>query len=208
MAASIRTSSARTTVRTISLRPMPDQPPRRRQVLGPPPLGWHSRPRHRRQLLRQVPPRRHPARREPMGFRAMLHPTAACIRIYLARTVSLLGLRPLRPRRRSLSHHTGYRPMPALTAVSIRYCSAQKTPRRGHRMGPRRLPLPDRPHRRPSKSRQARRARASCETYRAGRRVGAAVTGRAARNLLRSALARRGALKPTPLGHGAAGITP
>jgi hypothetical protein len=175
---------------------MPEQPPRRRQVLGPPPLGWR-RPPHPRDLPRLVPSRRQPARRDPMGFRATLDPMAACIRIFLARMVSPPGLRPPRPRRRSLSHRMGFRPMPARTAVCIRFCSAQKTPRRRHRMRPRRLRLPDQPHRLPTNGRQAHRARANCEC-RVARRVNPLVAGSTARNVLRSAIARRAALKPAP----------
>ena len=186
---------------------MPTRPPRRRQVLGPPAWGWR-RPRHPRQLPRRVPSRRHPARRDPMGFRAMPDPMVACIRIFLARTVSPPGLPPLHPRRRSVPHRTGFRPMPARTAVCIRFCSAQKTTRRRHRMRPRRLRLPDQPHRPPTnRTGKPHGACASCETCGAARRVDPSV-GRAARNLLRSDMARRAALRPAPLGSRPAGITP
>src|SRR5215472_9603185 len=128
---------------------MPEQPPRRRQVLAPPPLGWRSQ-RRPRQVLRPVLSRRRPERRYPMGFQAMRDPMAACIRIFLARTVMPPGLRPLRPRSRSLPHHMGFRPTRARMAVCIRFCSAQKTPRRRRRVGPRRLRLPDQPDRLPT----------------------------------------------------------
>ena len=186
---------------------MPAPPPRRRQVLGPPPWGWRSQ-RHPPQVLQRVLPRRRPAPRDPMGFRAMLDPMAAYIRIFLARTVSPPGFRALRPRRRSLSHPMEFRPMLARMAACIRFCSAQKTTRRRHRMRPWRLRLPDQPHRLPTnRTGKPHGACASCETCGAARRVDPSV-GRAARNLLRSDMARRAALRPAPLGSRPAGITP
>jgi hypothetical protein len=126
MAACIRTFSVRTTGGPLSLRPTPEHPPRRRQVLRPGLPRRRVRRAWPRQRLRPRLPHHLKLPPDPTGFRAMPAPMAASMPISSARTASPPGWRP---RNQCPSHPMGFRPMPGLTAACIRWCSAQRAGR-------------------------------------------------------------------------------